>query len=316
MKSALKLRNFYRIYGRYMEYAEIVLFALIVLVFAFQEYSLDFAALTAGPSLFAFILSVAVHVIICIQIASSEFYPYKTLRLNSLNSLFYRVLLGSSLFIFVVLFLISNFFPMEFLYGNLLILILQHCAFMTTKMVIVFLFFQLSWSSDFKRSRLALRTVLIGLRLIDREDKRVDRADLVSKYLRWFNVGLNSYNRFLYKRKPKHMGIVEIGDYYRSIHCAGLIGNRAERATLSRQVRLALDSIGGGIREGGFRQFLIAMKNIKNIENKERYPLSDLNRMVRVLSFSERAKEWLKSPWFTAIVSFITIFSAALPFIL
>jgi hypothetical protein len=299
-----------------MEYVEIALITVAVLVFAFQEYSLDFGALTTGPSYIAFFLCVAVHSFIFLEVADLEFYPYKTLRLNSLNKLLYKVLLCFSLLTFAVLSLLGHFLPIEFFYENLFIMILQHVAVITVKMLFALYPFQLISLADLRVCRLSLRTVLVGLRLIDREDKKVDRASLVSKYLKWFIVGLNSYNRYLYKRRPKHMGIVGINDHYRNVHCVGLIGNLAERAIIARQVRCTLDSIKGNFRRGDLRQLLIALKNIENIEDEDSYPISELSRMVRLLSFSEKAKERLGSPWFIAIVSGITIILGILPLVL
>ncbi len=290
-----------------MAYIEAVLIAVAVLVFAFQEYSLDFGALTTGPSLVALLLLTTAHSVLFIGIARCGFFPYKTLRLSSFNLLFYRALLGSSLFIFVFLILLNRFFPIEYSRGSLPIATLQHFELIAFKMLLVFFFLQFQPMDDLTRSRLSFRTALIGLKLIDRKDKSVSKERLVSHYLKWFSSGLNSYGKYLYTSNPKRMEIIGISGYTRSIYCVGLFGNRVERTTVARHVRFALDSMGGGVRKRDLRQFLIALRNIKNVSNKRVYPVSELNRMVKIISSTERAKEWLSSPWLTTIISVIAI---------
>lgn len=293
-----------------MAYIEAVLIAITVLVFAFQEYSLDFGALTTGPSIAVFLLLATVHSFLFIGIARREFFPYKTLRLSSFNSLFFKALVGSFLFIFVFLFLLDTFFPIEYSRGSLPIAILQHFELVDIKMILVFFFLQFQSMAELTRSRLSFRTALIGLKLIDRKDKSVSNERLVSNYLKWVSSGLNSYSNYLYTSNPKRIGIVGIGDYNRGIYCAGLFGNRAERATVARQIRFAIDSMGGGFRGRDLRQFLIALQNIKNVSNRRAYPVSELNRLVKVISSMERAKEWLSSPWLTTIISVIALLVA------
>lgn len=306
----MKFRNLYKIYGKYMTYIEAALIAITVLVFTFQEYSLDFGALTTGPSLLAFLLIATVHSILFIGTARCELFPYKTLRLSSFNSRFYRALLGSSLFLFLFLILLNMFFPIEYSRGSLLIATLQHFELIAFKMLFAFFFLQFQSMDDLTRSRLSFRTALIGLKLIDRKHKSIRKERLVSNYLKWFSSGLNSYGKYLYSGNPKRIGIIGIGDYNRSIYCTGLFGNRVERTTIARQVRFALDSMGGGIRGRDLRQFLTALQNIKNVSNKRAYPVSEINRMVKVVSSTERVKEWLSSPWLTTIISVIAILVA------
>jgi hypothetical protein len=289
-----------------MGYVEIALITAAFLVFVFQEYFLDFGALTTGPSIIAFFLCASFHTFVFSEVASAEFYPYKTLRASFLNQLLFKILLCFSLLSFVTLLLLDSLLPAE-LRENLLIVTLGHLTLICVKALFVFLPLIFFTPTDLTICRLSLRTALIGLRLIDAKNKKVDRARLVSKYLKYFFVGLNSYNRYLYKQKPKHMGIVGTNDCYRIVYCVGLIGNPTERAKIARQIRRALDSIEGKFRRRDFRQFLIALKNIKNIEDKDDYSISELSEMIRITSFSERAKERLESPLFLGIVSLITV---------
>lgn len=306
----MKFRTLFKIYGKYMTYVEAALIVIAVLVFTFQQYSLDFGALTTGPSVVAFLLIATVHSFLLIGTARLEFFPYKTLRLSSFNSLFYRALLGSSLFFLVLLLLLNMFFRIEYSRGSLPIVTLQNFELIAFKMLVAFFFVQFQSMDDVTRSRLPFRTALIGLKLIGRNHKSVSKERLVSKYLKWFSSGLNSYGKYLYRSNPKRIGIIGIGDFNRSIYCAGLIGNRVETTTVARQIRFALDSMGGGVRKRDLRQFLIALQNIKNISNKHVYPVSELNRMIKVVSSTERIKEWLSSPWLTTFISVIAIFVA------
>lgn len=293
-----------------MIYIEAALIAITVLVFTFQEYSLDFGVLTAGPSLVVFLSIVTVHSFFFIGTTRREFFPYKTLRLSSFNSLFYRALIGSSLFLFLFLILLNMFFPIEYSKGSLLIATLQHFDLIAFKMLLAFFFLQFQSMDDLTRSRLSFRTALIGLKLIDRKHNSISKEKLVSKYLKWFGSGLNSYGEYLYTVNPKRIGIIGVNDYSRSIYCVGLFGNRVERRTVASQVRFALDSMGGGVRGRDLRRFLTALQNVKNVSNKRAYPVSEINMMIKVVSSTERAKEWLSSPWLTTIISAIAIIVA------
>lgn len=307
------MRNFYRIYGKYMKTIEIVLICAAALVFLVQIFFLEFGALTTAPSLVAFMIAVGVHGMICVRMAKLELFPYKILRLNSLNSYFYRALLFSSLIGFALVYL-SALFPKSWS-SNLFAEPIAYYVITAVKMVIAFFPFSMSWLSNHRKSRLSFRTVLVGLKLISKEDKKAGKTRWVGKYIKWFREGLYSYNRYVYKRKPEQIEIVGIDDYYRSVCCIALIGKQAERDIIAEQIRLALDSMGGRYRKADLRQFLIGLKNMKNIERKMEYPLSELNEMIRILSFSERMKERLKSPYFTALIGSITILLAALRFV-
>jgi len=312
-KLGLKMRNFYRIYGKYMNTIEIVLIFAAASVFLAQIFFLEFGALTAGPSLVAFMIAAVVHAVICIRIAKLELFPYKTVRLDSLNSYFYWALLFSSLVGFALVFLLA-LIP-EFWGSNLLAESVAYYAITAVKVFIAFFPFSMSWLNNRSKSRLSFRTVLVGLKLISKEDKKVRKKRLIEKYIKWFREGLYSCNRYVFEGMSAHVEIVGIDDYYRSVCCIAVIGEQAERDIIAEQIRLALDSMGGRHRKADLRRFLIGLKNMKNIERNTEYPLSELNEMIRILSFSERVKERLKSPYFTALIGSIPILLAVLPFV-
>ena len=313
----MRLRSFYRFYGKYMELIEFAIIGAAVLIFVLQEYSLEFAALTTGPSIFAFLLLTFVHSLILLKVATTEFYPYKSLRINFFNQLLYKVILFFFFMMLTLLLLLGYFLPLEVLLENSLIIALQHVFWINGKIMLI-LYPIMFGLTDVKICRLSLRTVLIGLKLIDMKEK--DKTRLVSKYLRLFLVGLKSYNSHLYKRKPKHISIVEINKCYSIVHCVGLFGSSKERIIIAKQIRRALDSIKGPFRPDNFRQLLIALKNIRNLEDRKNYSTLELSHMIKITSFSERAKEFLVSSWFLMIVSLIpniiTFIEKILPLIL
>jgi hypothetical protein len=57
--------------------------------------------------------------------------------------------------------------------------------------------------------------------------------------------------------------------------------------------------------EDDFRHFLVALKNIKNVRKNGRYKQSELNEMIRISSFFDKAKEVLKSPYFIGFITLI-----------
>jgi hypothetical protein len=177
--------------------------------------------------------------------------------------------------------------------------------------------FPLSFSSlpRHNKARLSLRTVLVGLNLICIDQTQTGRSKLVKKYIKWFKEGLSSYNSFLYKFKPAHIEIVDIDRYYCSICSVSLIGNPAERDIAKEQIRCILDSIGGRIREEDFRQLLTSLKNLKNVERRDNYRLSELNKLVRILSFSDRVKQKLKSPYLVIILGIIPVIASIIQLI-
>lgn len=82
--------------------------------------------------------------------------------------------------------------------------------------------------------------------------------------------------------------------------------------TIVKQIRLALSSTGE--RKDELRHFLIALKNLKNMKNKKEYPLAELNEMITILSFSERVKERLRSPYVNVIAIIVAIIFGLMEF--
>ena len=162
-----------------------------------------------------------------------------------------------------------------------------------------------------KKARLMFRTALVGLALIRNEKKKAKRTKLVAKYVTRFRDGLCSYNKYLYKVNPTRLEIANTDSYYRNVCCVASMGNPSEQTIVLDQLRLALSSVAGKYVKDDSRRFLIALKNICNLRQEADYPSDELYKMIRPKPFSERIKDWLKSPYFGAIVGLIVPFIAA-----
>jgi len=157
--------------------------------------------------------------------------------------------------------------------------------------------------SDHRRARLSFRTVLDAMKIIRKEKKSDRKMKLIRKRVRWFRDGLRSFNSYLYSKKITHFQMIDIDQYHLSVCSVVLMGKQIEMDTIAEQIKLALSSIGERKGEGDFRNFLTAMKNLKNMEKKKEYSLSELNKMITILSFSERVKESLRSPYISILTS-------------
>lgn len=318
----MKRKSFYRNYGKHIFLIEIVLIivlasfslAYLSLAYVASRYLSSITTLVAFALLFFFILAFFAHVIIYTRIARLELYPYETLRLERFNSRFYRALLLSSLVAFAWLFLIGRLYHASSLSGALAVGVEIIAIWAVASIAMLFGSFPISMSSlmGHNKARLSFRASLVGLKLVCKEQTKEKRSKLVKNYIKWFKEGLRSYNSFLYKFKPVHIEVVNIDSYYRSICCASLIGNQTERDIVMEEIRRALDSMGGRFREEDFRQLLVALRNIRNVQRNNESQLSELNDLMRVLSFSERVKRMLKSPYFEAIIAALEIIIAVL----
>jgi len=293
-------------------------FALAFFALAFFAFLAPIISMLTGSLLVFLLMAFFAHVFIFLRIARLELYPYATLRLERFNLRFYRALILSSLVSFALLYLVGILFPKLGLSDRVALAsqIIGICLFAIILMLVASFPLSLSSLTSHKRARLSFRAVLVGLKLLSEEQTEEKRSKLVKSHIKWFGDGLRSYNRFLYKFKPVHMEIMNIDDYYRSVCCVSLIGNQAERDIVMEEIRRALDSVGGRFKEEDFRQLLIGLRNIKNMERNNELELSELNDLVRVLSFSERLKERVKSPYFEAIVAGVEITVAVLVYVL
>jgi hypothetical protein len=259
-----------------------------------------------------------VHVLVFWRIARLELYPYSTLRLERFNSRFYRALLLFSLVTFALLIfgdILSTKLGLSDQWA-LIGRITSICFFAAFWMLIGLcpLSFSSLWSHD--RTRLCFRAVLVGLKLLSEEQIEDRRSKLVRSHIRWLRDGLRSYNRFLYKFKPVHIEVTNIDDYYRRVCCVSLIGTQAERDIVVQEIRRLLDSVGSRFREEDFRQLLIGLRNIKNMQRNNESELSELDDLVKVLTFSDRLKERLKSPYFGVVVAAVEIAVGVLVYVL
>jgi len=140
------------------------------------------------------------------------------------------------------------------------------------------------------------------LELLHNEEIANGKLKIVKKYVKWFRVGLHSFNSYLYARNPTRLKIVDVDQYHQSVCSVVFMGKRKEMDTIIEQIRSALNCIGEKKREYDLRHFLIALKNVKSGKRRKEYPLSELNEMIRMLPISERVKERLKSPYVTSLI--------------
>lgn len=319
------MNGFYRIYGKHVFLIETVLIAVMTsfslpafLSAVYVAHTTSLLSTLAGPVLLASMIVLFAHVLVFGRIASLELYPCPTLRLEHINLSLYRALILFSLATFASVVLADILFSRLGL-GDQLALIVQIlviCFLSTVLMLLVLFPLSISTLASRNKARLSFRAVLVGLKLLSEEQIEERRSKLVRSHIKWLRDGLRSYNRFLYKFKPVHIEITNIDDYYRSVCCASLIGNQAERDIVVQEIRRLLDSVGGSFREEDFRQLLIGLRNIKNMQRNNELELSELDDLVRVLTFSDRLKERVKSPYFEAVVAAVEIAVAVLVYVL
>lgn len=217
---------------------------------------------------------------------------------------FLLLLLFSVIIAFLSLYAGSRFFPNEFLAGDSLVEILSYYALTAFSMIIPFFWYTLALMTDHRKTRLSFRVALVGLKLISRENS--ERGKLVRKYIRWLKDGFRSYNRYLYNQNPARIEVVDIDDCYHSLSCVALMGNRKEINIISEQIRLALNSLPRSEKKPhDVKQLLIRLKNIKEIKRRRTYPLSEINDMTRIVSFSDRLRTILTHPYLLMLIAVI-----------
>jgi hypothetical protein len=87
------------------------------------------------------------------------------------------------------------------------------------------------------------------------------------------------------------------------------MGHKEEVGLISEQVRHVLDSVGSkrSKRRDDTRKLLTHLKNIKNLERRDEYRLSELNGMTRMMSRSDRARNLLSSPLVVLLMGAVPI---------
>lgn len=316
LKEDSKKKRFYKAYGKHVLLIEYALILPLILAFVIlTSLPSPIAGLTFWIWIIALIVATAIHTYFFNVIVKRELRPYETLRTEHIR--YYYILFTFPsfflIFAFVLVFSSLKGIPPEI--SATVNTILGYVFRVLFPMLFLsFMYFAGSIPND-RRARLSLKTVLDAMKLMHEEKTTKEKMKLIKKHIKWFREGLCSYNSYLYNSYPVHFEIIDIEQYHRSISGIALMGKRAEIEDAIKQIRFALNSIGGKKKGEGLRHFLIALKNIKSGKRKKKYPLAELNEMTRTLSFSDIVKERLKSPYVTVFIGIGAIVLQVLYFI-
>lgn len=316
LKEDSKKKRFYKAYGKHVlliEYALVLTLTFILLILMFLPS--PFTGLAFGIWLIALFVAVVIHIHFFHVIVKSELYPYEILRTEKIR-LYFALSTYSSFFLLFTLYLVFSSWkeiPREI--SVMVMDILVYPFIILFPMLFLSFMYLVGSIPNGRRARLSLKTVLDAMGTIREEKKTKQKMKLIKKRVKWFRKGLHSYNSYLYNSYPVHIEIIDIEQYHRSICGIALMGKRAEIEDAIKQIRFALNSIGGKKKGEGLRHFLIALKNIKSGKRKKKYPLAELNDMTRTLSFSDMVKERLKSPYVTVAIGIVAIVLQVLYFI-
>ena len=316
LKENLKKKRFYEAYGKHILLIEIALILTITFTFVIQVFFpppiLPFTIVAWFVALFIIVLF---HLRIFFRIANMELCPYEILRLQRLRFYFSVASILSYFLLFILSYLVSTSLieiPSEI--SDVVLAILAIVAISLFPIVFIEVPLNLASIADHKKARLSFKTVLDAMELIRKENKANEKMKLIRKYVKWFRVGLQSYNSYLFESQPARLEIVDIDQYHRSVCSVALMGKQTEIENTIKQIRFALNCMERK-REDDLRHFLIVLKNVKSGKRKKEYPLSELNEMIRILPFSERVKERLKSPYVALFFGVVAIVLQALRFV-
>jgi len=326
IRQKLSSEGFSRTYGRHILIIESLLVIIATLTFVIQIFLPAYIiGVTFVAWLIGFFMAIYIHQSMFRRIAEKEIYPYETLRQMRFRSYLFKAVILGVLIFFLLLYVWASSLAGEILTdfrsGSFLIGFLQIMLVIEVIVIFFTVTFPIAFSAYFlylvpidnnKKARLMFRTTLVGLALIHNEKKKARRTKLVAKYVTWFRDGLRSYNKYLYETSPARLEIAHIDRYYRNVCCVASMGNPSEQTIVLNQLRLALSSVAGKYVKDDSRHFLIGLKNICNLRQEVDYPSDELYKMIRPKPFSERIKDWLKSPYFEAIIGLIPVIAAVL----
>jgi hypothetical protein len=274
-------------------------------------------------ALFTFIL---IHALTFLKLARIETHPYEVLQTRHIRGRLLRIDVVIIIYLVALIYLLSHpsLSPImkNDIFSTLLgLVVVSVVGFSAVIYPLVFL----CSITSFREARLSFKTVLIGLQEIQMaksapkaKKAHLKRAEaLRKKYVRWFENGLLSFNKCLYRLSPSRLEMVDVEQYYRSVFFVTLVGKKQECELVVQQVRILLDCLGKKIpytdvRYNDLRTFLNALKNIASYEAKKEYPIQELKKMVRVTSLSERVKRFLGSQYVIALVGFLPLLDVAI----
>jgi hypothetical protein len=171
----------------------------------------------------------------------------------------------------MLLFFIVSYLPTGFWRQNFLFDTLLRYAMASFGLWLSFYFYPMGLMNRRKRFRLSIRSALVGLKLISMEENDDNRHRLIDKHIKWVRNGFQSYCHILYKKGSVQIEIANIDEYYQSLCCTALIGQRKEIKLMLEQLRRALTSVRNHPSEGcdDVRQLLTSLKNVKNLEGRK-----------------------------------------------
>lgn len=305
LKEDSKKKRFYEVYGKHVLLIEIALILISLFTFVVMVFPVPAIVAFGAWLIVTFVIS-PIHLRIYSRIVRMELYPYEILRLERVRSRFNKTLVYFFFLLLILSFLTSLFsteIPPETydIFGE----IVGYVFFVIFPMLMVTFVITFGSINHHRKARLSFKTVLHAMEALREEKRKDEKMKLIKKYVKWFRDGLHAYNSYLYENIAC-LEIVDIEQYHRNIHNAALMGNESEIDETIEQIESTLNSLG---KEGedDLRHFLIALKNIKNGKAEKEYPLYELNEMTTIMSFSERVKETLKSPYVPLLYIIVTI---------
>jgi len=305
LKEELKRKRFYEAYGKHVLSIEIVLILAINLIII-TLYLFSTSVFGAVAWWITLIGIPVIHIRIFSRIANTELFPYETLRLERFRSNFFRAA------IFLVFLWLASLFPLNLFSADIpdevysfFSKILGYVLLVAFPTLMIAFILRIGSTTAHTQARLSFKTALRGMELLRKETNTNKKNKLIGKHVKWFKDGLRSYNSYLYESNPTSIEIHEIDHLYRSVCGVALMGKRAERDNIIRQMKSALNCIGEREGEDDLRLFLITLKNINSGKTEKEYTLSELSEMTRILPFSEKLKGWLKSPYVTSLATVI-----------
>lgn len=303
LKEDLKKKRFYKAYGKHVLLIEIAL--ILTLTFTFAILCLTFSSYLLVPWLIVVFVSILIHLRIFYRIANLELCPYEILRLGRFRFYFFIMIVFSFFLSLTLLYSLSSFLTKTFFV--VVVILLNYFLLVNFPMLFIALMLKMASITNHKKARLSFKIVIDAMELLRKEKKTDEKMKLIDKYVKWFGVGLRSYNSYLYENNPACLEIVDIEQYHRSVCNVALMGKRTEIDNTIEQIKSVLNCVSKREREDDLRHFLIALKNVKSGKRKKEYPLFELNEMTRISPFSERIKEKLKSPYATLLIGIVAI---------
>lgn len=300
--------KFFKFYGKHLldfefSFLLIATFAYIACIWFLPSYFNILSYETTYSVVFATILLFIAHRFIISKIAERESYPLTVLRHDPKASrMFYY-----AIFLFAISLLalpvslytgVLNLFPA--IIGISIILM----VFATSLILATFFILILPpHISAHREARLCFKLVSEQLRKLAGADKDT-RQKIAVEYIKWLEKGFRRYNKCLLK--SYHEEIVDVDLYYWQVYTKALIGTSREINNVTNHVTQLFESLGKSMKEGNIQKFLVTLQHIKGKRGKKAESTNELSKLIRPLSFSERIKSIITSPYIMVIVTAIT----------